>query len=564
MLDLKTMSKEIITTKVGINTLKLNGYLMHSKYDPIKESERIVNDNYKPNFVHILYGYGLGYIVEQFKKTMTAEDKLIVIEPFLDIEVDNKNILLINKVNSASEIKGMLFKNISVTDKVTLICSPNYDKVFAEEYKEFLNSLKDYLYIAKINENTIKISSDNWQKNYISNLSFAINDYSVKDLENIYECPVVVASGGPSLTKQLPILKKYRDNVIIVASGSTINSLVSAGIEPDYVVSVDGAKINYEHYKNLRTTKTSLIYLMSNYSEIRTVFNTECYYTLGHSEKKLHEHLSSIVNEEIVLFRGGPSCAHYAFDFAQYITSGPITLIGQDLAFTDNKTHADDNVLGKKIDNENIATTNYLEVEGYNGGKVLTNYSFLSMKENFESLIHQNSNKVRLFNSTEGGAKIYGINQISFINFCERYCKEHIEKILLEKTNRKKISKDELIQKLELEIELYSNMKLSLTDNKKVVLNNKSKISFSNSQLKKMDKNDKKFEETVHKTALRMSLDPINLEVLKNFKSKLNETPEQQYNRVKEQNLFFYTRMIQAIDNISLHTKELIENLREY
>lgn len=557
------MSKEIIKTKVGIDTLKLNGYLMHSKYDPIKESERIVNENYKPNYVHILYGYGLGYIVEQFKKRMTNEDKLIVVEPFLDVEVDNKGILLINKVNSSSEIKGLLFNNISVTDKITLICSPNYDKVFTEEYKEFLNSLKDYLYIAKINENTIKISSDNWQKNYISNLKFAINDYSVKKLENIYDCPVVVASGGPSLTKQLPVLKKFRNHVIIVASGSTINSLVSAGIEPDYVVSVDGAKINFEHYKNLKTSNTSLIYLMSNYHEIRNVFHTECYFTLGHSEKNLKEHLSGVVNEEVVLFRGGPSCAHYAFDFAQYITSGPITLIGQDLAFTDNKTHADNNVLGKKIDDKKSASLNYIEVDGYHGGKVLTNYSFLSMKENFESLIYQNSNKVRLFNSTEGGAKIYGIRQISFIDFCEHYCKKNVEKKLIEKVDRKKISKDELIQKLQLEIETYSNMILYLTDNKTIVLNNKSKTLFSNSKLKKMDKNDKKFEEAVYTTALRMSLDPINLEVLKNFKPKLNETPVEQYNRVKEQNLFFYTRMIQAIENISFYTKELIKNLNE-
>lgn len=557
------MSKEIIKTKVGIDTLKLNGYLMHSKYDPIKESERIVNENYKPNYVHILYGYGLGYVVEQFKKRMTNEDKLIVVEPFLDVEVDNKNILLINKVNSSSEIKGLLFNNISVTDKITLICSPNYDKVFTEEYKEFLNSLKDYLYIAKINENTIKISSDNWQKNYISNLKFAINDYSVKKLENIYDCPVVIASGGPSLTKQLPVLKKFRNQLIIVASGSTINSLVSAGVEPDYVVSVDGAKINFEHYKNLKTSNTSLIYLMSNYHEIRNVFHTECYFTLGHSEKNLKEHLSGFVNEEVVLFRGGPSCAHYAFDFAQYITSGPITLIGQDLAFTDNKTHADNNVLGKKIDDKKSASLNYIEVDGYHGGKVLTNYSFLSMKENFESIIYQNSNKARLFNSTEGGAKIYGINQMSFINFCDRYCKKKVEKKPVEKADKKKIGKDELIQKLQLEIETYSNMILYLTDNKTIVLNNKSKTLFSNSQLKKMDKNDKKFEEAVYTTALRMSLDPINLEVLKNFKPKLNETPVEQYNRVKEQNLFFYTRMIQAIENISFYTKELIKNLNE-
>lgn len=39
------------------------------------------------------------------------------------------------------------------------------------------------------------------------NLYYVHKDQSLKELYNKYDCPVILASGGPSLTKQLPLLK---------------------------------------------------------------------------------------------------------------------------------------------------------------------------------------------------------------------------------------------------------------------------------------------------------------------------------------------------------------------
>ena len=554
-------TKEITMSKIGVDTLKINGYLMHSSYNPIREAEQFVKKNYKPEHAHILFGYGLGYIVEEFIKIMNENDKLIIIEPLLEVNINHENVITFSKINNIEEIKQPLYDSIKMTDKIHIICSPNYDKVFPEIYKEFLKLLKDNLSVIRINENTIKYYSEQWQKNYLLNLPYAVQDYSISQLEKVYDCPVVIASGGPSLTKQIPVLKKYRNKLIIVAAGSTINSLLKNDIEPDYVISIDGSPINYEHYKNIKPNKTSLVYFMSSYPKIREVFNDECYYGLSTTDFALKDHLMKMTEEDVVVLPGGGSCAHYALTFATYITSGPITLIGQDLAFTDNKSHADHNVMSKNVDRDLLLKKGGLLVEGYNDDMVLTDYMFVSMKETFERLIQDSTEQYRIFNSTEGGVKLKGYSQIPFVEFCQKHCTKQVDKKKIA-TKKLKIDRFKKLQGyISKEIVVYNKIEKILNKNEKLIKNNKSNIKFSNDVLTKLEINDKKFESLVKDTALKLSLDPINLHVLKNFKPKVKETPKETYDRVKAKNLLLYSELNKATKNIKDYAKLLLEKI---
>ena len=555
---------ETISTSSGLDTLKVNGYLLHSKFDPLKESEKIIEKNYKPGYVHVIFGYGLGYIVQSFLEKMEGDDKLVIIEPLFDVELEHDNVIVLSNIQNIEDLKQPLYSAISIVDKFHIICSPNYDKVFPQFYKDFLKLLKDNLTVAKVNENTIMYYGEQWQKNYILNLEYAVQDSSILKLKDKFSCPVIVASGGPSLSKQLATLKTYRKNIVLIAAGSTINSLISEGIEPDYVISIDGAAINYEHYKKITFKNTSFVYTMSSFPKIRECFDTECFFALSPTDRTLQEHLSKITNQESIILAGGGSCAHYALTLALYLTSGPITLIGQDLAYTNNKSHADNNVRVQEINREEMLNTGGILVDGYNGGKVLTDYPFLGMKETFERIISVSEDKDRVFNSTEGGAKIKGFSQLPFKEFCEKYCNEVI---VSTSTPIKKENNEEKIlilkEQIQDEIEAYKTLKKLLEANEKLILKNTSKIAFSKSILKKLDENDNEFEDLAKKTALTLSLDPIKISVLKNFKPEANESAEDSYKRVKLQSLTLYREMNKAVDNIIDYANILLEKINQ-
>ncbi|WP_223552941.1 MULTISPECIES: motility associated factor glycosyltransferase family protein [Lysinibacillus] len=552
---------ETIQAKSTKTTLRINGYNIHSKYDPIQEAKIFVDNNYKPGYVHILFGYGLGYIAEEFlKRFINDDEKLIVIEPILtknvSIEDTRLNIFYERDMNL---VKQKIEISFGIMNNITLVCSPNYNKICPEIYKEFLTVLKNKLYLDRVSENTMIALSELWQRNYIYNLKHVVNDVSISKLKKSMSKPVVVASGGPSLTKQLPLLREYRDDFVLIASGSTINTLMYDDIIPDYVVSIDGHKNNFNHFKDLETYGITLLYGMYNHYKIRDAFDNEAYFFLTQSNEVLINHLKDVINEEPVVLKGGGSVAHYAFSIANYISSGPIALIGQDLAYTNNLSHAINNKGLIELSEEEINKRALMKVDGYYKEKVLTDYPFLSMRNTFETLINiYNEQNENIYNCTEGGIEINGFNKIPFKEFCGKFITPEHRKNVKHKV-RNKNNSNNILEKLEKEICMYDKLIDILNENLDLISKNKLNDSFEESILERLDINDSEINEIQLLTSLAVIMDPINLNIIKRFPPKINETIEEKYVRVCSQNKVLYEEYKNAVKKVKQYTLNLIE-----
>ncbi|PKC53046.1 hypothetical protein RhiirA1_404558 [Rhizophagus irregularis] len=240
----------------------------------------------------------------------------------------------------------------------------------------------------------------------MGNLINLKKDANIKTLRQVYDCPVVIASGGPSLNKQLDLLKSVRDNIILIAAGSTINSLIAEGIEPDYVVSIDGGIPNYKHFQNLKLENAQLIYTMQSHPGVRDAFLNDCFVTGINGFDAVTEYMEKQLGIDLPVFISGGTVAHLAFNMALYISSGPVALIGQDLAYTDNLTHAAHNINARPIDDKFIKEKEAFQTEGYYGELVWTTKPFYSMKLEFEELVKLGNPDVPFFNCTEGGIKL--------------------------------------------------------------------------------------------------------------------------------------------------------------
>ncbi|MFE3576823.1 motility associated factor glycosyltransferase family protein [Lysinibacillus sp. NPDC059133] len=555
---------EYLPTINNLQTIKVNDYFLHSKYNPIQEAKRIVEKEFEPNFVHVVFGHGLGYIVNELKNQITKKEMLIVIDPLCrelsDTVGKNNDYILLEEIKSEiiEETISTALKNLSA--KVKVICSPNYDKIFKEEYLSVLESVKRIQRLHQVRENTTRRFSYEWQENYIHNLLHTFRSHSVKELEKQYNCPVVVISGGPSLKKQIPLLKKVRNQVITIASGSTINSLKHHGIEPDYVVSIDGGKANYSHFKEISDIKSHLIFGFSSHYKIQEIFLNRKYALLDGGDSDFRKYIMEKFNIEVPLITGGASVANFAFSVACYMTKGPVAIIGQDLAYTDNKSHEDSNKHFVEVDEAYMKERGMFEITGYYNDKILTDYAFLLMKRDFERLNKQIQHSAPIFNCTEGGAKIEGMEQLSFLEFCKLFIngEDSIEVSIHFKPHD--INKDIFISKMQDEIVIYNKLISQIQVGLAKLERNNSNTVFEKSVLLELDKIDKSIKKYKTKTAMNHIFDPITINVLRNYEPTPNESDKEAYQRVYNQNKELYSRLLEVFYTSKQYVLDMIEN----
>ncbi|ATP39072.1 hypothetical protein CSE16_02990 [Solibacillus sp. R5-41] len=554
---------EYLPTKNNLKTVIVNGFLLHSKYNPIQESTRIIEKEFEPNVVHVLFGYGLGYIAETLSRKINDPSKLIIIDPIYSLLQESKEGLNVISQFDMFEFEATIEIALKgFNKKVKVICSPNYDKILPKEFSELLKVIKDVQMSNVVNENTLRIFADSWQENYIHNLLNLYRNNSLSKLQKKYSCPVVVASGGPSLTKQLPYLKKMQDHVIIIAAGSTINSLLNNKIEPDYIVTVDGSIANYNHFKGIKNIKSKLIYAMTSHYKIQEDFVNEKYAFVDFWNTDCKEHIKGIFSIELPLIMGGGSVANFAFSIATYLSTGPIAMIGQDLAYTDNKSHAESNKYFREIDKNFSNERELFEVPGYNGDKVLTDYVFLSMKKSFEALNKQSNHEAEIYNCTEGGAEIEGMDQLPFGNFCEKYVDDQSQVIKDVENSHSNMDFLNFIKIMDDHINSYNDLIKELKLALKILNQNKSNISFEMKTLNKLNKIDEILKVKFEQISLSYITNPITLDVLRNYEPPLNESSRDTYKRVYNQNKELYSRLLEAIEKTKKYTLDVIEKAR--
>ncbi|EHR7178214.1 motility associated factor glycosyltransferase family protein, partial [Campylobacter jejuni] len=99
----------------------------------------------------------------------------------------------------------------------------------------------------------------------------------LNERKNKFENAIVV-SAGPSLAKQLPLLKAYQEKAVIFCADGALSMLEKEGIAPDYVTNLDFTDLAMKFFQNKEnklslnilscTTHPSLVHLVGNKSVI--------------------------------------------------------------------------------------------------------------------------------------------------------------------------------------------------------------------------------------------------------------------------------------------------------
>ncbi|EPW1492421.1 6-hydroxymethylpterin diphosphokinase MptE-like protein [Campylobacter coli] len=266
--------------------------------------------------------------------------------------------------------------------------------------------------------------------------------------KNKFENAIVV-SAGPSLAKQLPLLKAYQDKAVIFCADGALSMLEKEGIVPDYVTNLDFTDLAMKFFQNKENLKQSIIALeCATHPNVARSLNAEnCMIVLRN--KALYQRFNL---NDFGYIDTGTHVSHFSYTLALALGFKNIIMIGQDLAFDEKgNSHSKGFDFGEKFEEEHKKYK--LKIPAYAGkGEVLTHTTWNDYRIKLEYLFACNDQKAKFYNATEGGARINFTEELSFKECCEKLLTKEKPKFELPKSLTKNRS-DKLLVKFKEKIQ---------------------------------------------------------------------------------------------------------------
>jgi hypothetical protein len=268
----------------------------------------------------------------------------------------------------------------------------------------------------------------------------------------------------------------------------------------------------------------------------------------------------------------GHSVANFSLDIARQLTSGPICLIGQDLAYTNNQTHATGNKGFSVVDDVSEKQRKMFYVDGYYGEKVLTDFVFHGMKKGFEHLIlnlRENGVDQKIFNCTEGGVKLEGFEQIPFKDFLEKYCTKDYSVEIKTFIPQKNIPSRKKWEKFYFEVtQLLNQYKdvVKISEEALYVLNKvkKNNYLFNNQLNNKIDEIDEKLKKILENELIFYILRPTIFKIQHSYLESENETEVEANKRIYNKSKILYDGIKTATQQGIFWIEELIRKIEKH
>lgn len=303
---------------------------------------------------------------------------------------------------------------------------PNYDVLFPDEALGFIKGIFDIAnfelsqYSTQISFSTVTV------KNMLDNIKYLCNGYKTIQLVEVIprDIPGILVSAGPSLNKNIKELKRAKGKAFIIAVDTAIKPLLSEGIIPDMFAVVDGRKplslVEKEEAKEIPLLGT----LSASSAVLEYHTGMKFFYNEGYA---VSDHILLKQDTDFGSVETGGSVATTAFSLLYKIGLPCIILVGQDLAYTGNKSHADGTFADvmKKED-----TKNYITVEGNTEEKVPTTEIlklYLKWFGDYIAAAKKYDPNFRVINATEGGAKIEHTEIMTLHDAIEQECTKEVD-----------------------------------------------------------------------------------------------------------------------------------------
>jgi hypothetical protein len=235
--------------------------------------------------------------------------------------------------------------------------------------------------------------------------------------------PAIICGAGPSLQKQLPLLKTLSEKALIFTGGSSLNALGHEGVIPHFGAGVDP---NDEQYKRLISNvgfEVPFFYRSRmNHKAFMTIHGPKLYLT-GSGAYQTANWFDQKLKLKGENLDEGNNVVNFLLDVAISMGCDPIIFVGVDLSYTGMQAYAPGVIENAAIKQTDLEKDNAFLKEDIDGNKVYTLWKWIAESEWIGKYAAEHP-KLRIINATEGGIGFPGVPNLSLKEVEEKYLKK--------------------------------------------------------------------------------------------------------------------------------------------
>ncbi|EGO3199131.1 motility associated factor glycosyltransferase family protein [Campylobacter jejuni] len=445
--EIKSSKFELILGKdnldINLKDTSDNTFLYENVIDELNTMLNTYNDKYLLYPVLYFYGFGNGVLFKALLQNKNHQH-IVVFEKDIEIiwimfhildfshELQNARLIVLNtnklEIQDYNELCS--FKPFFQFSRIYFLeLMSHYYERFHEDVLELNKKLAENFKNSIVSHGNDPLDALQGIEQFVYNLPQMITHPSYKELlskrKGISDTAIIVST-GPSLTKQLPLLKKYASKATIFCADSSYPILAKHGIKPDYVLSLERIPLTSEFFNNdFGEFDKDIIFICAGVVHPKAIE-----YLKGRNRKYLiiPRYLYFPIYIKLKYFDflyNTPSVAHMSYFLSVLLNHKNIIFIGQDLAYAENgNSHPDDYQNSANYESQMYE---HILTEAYGGKKEIKTHEFwIFFKQILEAMIIKYH--ITTYNCTEGGARIEGTIEKPFLWACENLLDKDLNK----------------------------------------------------------------------------------------------------------------------------------------
>ncbi len=426
---------------------------LHSRHDPAGEAERLcASGDERESMCAVLCGMGLGYHVRPLLEEMGSAGIVIVSEPNLATLR-----AALEHADFSEAIAGGRLIFITTTDKqeihekltplsallmlgTRLVVPPAGRTVDAAFHAACRQNILDFAAFSKMSLVTLIANSRVTCENIAGNLPAYLATPTLDVLQGKFAGhAAIVVSAGPSLAKNIDLLKRAAGRAVIIAVQTTLKPLLARGIRPDFVTTLDFSDLSRRFFEGVEDFGDAVMV-----AEPKAAFAVVDTFRggTGPAARRViflnNEFAQRCVGAELAGRSGlaaGSTVAHLSFYLAEHLGCDPIVFVGQDLGFSGSVYYTPGVTihdawrpeLGRFCSLEQKEWERIVRhrpilrrTTDVAGRAIYTDEQMFTYLEQFERDFA--ASRARVIDATEGGVRKAGTTAMALAEVIERYC----------------------------------------------------------------------------------------------------------------------------------------------
>ncbi len=391
------------------------------------DREEVANCISDTTLVLIVIGIGNGELVRVLREQIAEKTRLIIWEPdwktfFCACQRDLSDIILNDTIDliigddseAESRLEKIFRKRLDYSNlyHCAILSMPGFQEKY-QKYSEMVNeAFNKATFDLRVDVGTREHFAQHNCRNELYAMSIMHNNSLIDHLWGAIptrEIPVIIVASGPSLKKNVMLLKGLENKALILSAAHSATVLHEYGAPMHFAAMLDGLggahfmDYDTENRERMLMGATTIRFLQEKYN------GQSIYFSFDQKLFPLSEIEGSYYG-----YKMGGSITTALLGMVRAAGFKNVILIGQDLAYDDaGFSHAS---------GEREERNKDVWFDGIYGGKVRGRNDWALFLNSFETEIREHP-ELTVIDATEGGALIHGSLVMTFQEAIDRYCK---------------------------------------------------------------------------------------------------------------------------------------------